>query len=129
MNSELMQNEINLGDLVVVKEVDENQLQEGDIIAYTVNGKTRINKIINKQNEYTTKSNKNYNPDIEKVSYIQVIGKMVICMPFLGVAIAILQSKITSAVFLVFLVLYFFYNRCVYTKKKERARKKKKMEV
>lgn len=125
MESELMQDDINKGDLVIVKKVNSEELQEGDIIAYTVNGKTRINKIINKKDTYTTKSNKSYYPNIEKISYEQLIGKVLICIPFLGTVIGILHSKITTVIILLFLVIHFIYNRYIYTKKQERAMKKK----
>ena len=128
IETDLMQDDINKNDLVIVKEVSEKELQEGDIIAYTVNSKTRINKIIKKESEYTTKSNKNYYPDIETVSYSEVIGKKIVNIPFLGITITILQSKITTAVILLILIIYFLYDRYVFIKKIERARKKKKYE-
>lgn len=129
MKNDLMQDDIDKNDFIIVKEADEEKLQEGDIIAYQVNGKTRINKIFNtQQSEYTTKSNKNYYPDIEKISYNQIIGKKVAIMPFLGIVLSILQSKITTAFILIVLILYFLRNKYLYEKRKERARKKKKIE-
>lgn len=125
MNNDLMQDEINSGDLVIVKMTKSKDLHEGDIIAYTVNGKTRINKILKiNKDEYVTKSNKNYNPDIEKITYNEVIGKVVCCISFLGAVIGILQSKITTVCILLFLVLYLLYNKYIYNKKQERNRKK-----
>ena len=129
MKTDLMKDDINKNDFIIVKEVNENELQEGDIIAYQINGKTRINKIFKtQQGEYTTKSNKNYYPDIEKISYNQIIGKKVAIMPFLGIVLSILQSKITTAFILIVLILYFLRNKYLYEKRKERARKKKKIE-
>jgi len=128
MDSNLMQGDINKGDLVVVKEIEEAELQKGDIIAYTVNGKTRINKIINKQKGFVTKSNKNYYPDLEQVTYNQIIGKKVMNISFWGVIIGILQSKITSAFILIVLILHLIHNKYIYTKKIERAIKKKKLD-
>lgn len=125
MDNDLMQDDINLGDLVIVSSDGVQDLKEGDIIAYTVNGKTRINKIFKiKQEEYTTKSNKNYNPDIEKITHNDVIGKMVGCVSSLGFLISILQSKITTVCILVFLILHFLCNKYLFTKKQERIRKK-----
>lgn len=126
MTNDLMQGDINKNDLVVVKEVNEKEIQEGDIIAYKVNGKIRINKIINKQEQYTTKSNKNYYPDIEKISSYQVIGEVVVCMPFIGLVIEILHSKVTTIFIFIFLIFYFLYNKNMYIKIKKRARKKKR---
>ena len=129
MKTDLMQDDINKNDFIIVKEVDENELQEGDIIAYQVNGKTRINKIFKtQQGEYTTKSNKNYYPDIEKISYNQIIGKKVAIFPFGGIVLLMLQSKVTTAFILIVLILYFIRNKYLYEKRKERARKKKKIE-
>ena len=127
MESELMEDEISKNDLVVIKSVDEKKLQEGDIIAYEVNGQTRINKIINTKNGYTTKSNKNYYPDIEKIEYEDVIGEKVANMPFLGNLLKILQSKITSSFIFIFLIFCFIYNRYINIQKIERARKKEKI--
>lgn len=125
MESELMQDDINKGDLVVVKDVKEEKIRQGDIIAYTVNGKTRINKIFKiKQDEYVTKSNKNYNPDIEKIKHNQVIGKMVARTHVGGTIIGILQSQTTTGLILIFLVIYFWYNKYLFAKKQERAKKK-----
>lgn len=127
MKSELMQDDIKKGDLVIVKETDEAELQKGDIIAYTINGKTRVNKIVNlAQGKYTTKSNKNYNPDIEKIEYNQIIGKMVLHISGYGFIMEILQSKITTGLLLLALVLRFLYNKYLFEKKQERTRKKLK---
>lgn len=126
MQTDLMETDINKNDLVIIKEVQEQDLQKGDIIAYNVNGKTRINKIINQKQGYITKSNKNYQPDIEKVEYEDIIGKKIINIPIIGFFIGILQSKVTSLIILITLIFGYFYNKNLYTKKKERVRKKKK---
>ena len=126
MKSDLMENDIKSGDIVIIKEQKLKELKEGDIIAYTINGKTRINKIFKKQqNEYVTKSNKNYNPDIEKIKNEQIIGKMEKRIPFFGFIIEIMQSKITTAILLIVFATYYIYNRYLQKKKQERAIKKK----
>lgn len=128
MNNDLMENDISKNDLVLVKQVNEKELQEGDIIAYKVNGNIRINKIIDKQKDYTTKSNKNFQPDIEKVNSDQIIGKKIANIRFLGILLGILQSKITSIIILIILIFKFCYNKYMYIKKKERAVKKRQQE-
>ena len=45
MKTDLMEEDIVKNSLVIVKETNEKQLQDGDIIAYELNGKIRINKI------------------------------------------------------------------------------------
>ena len=81
IENDLMQDELNKNDLVIVNQVEESKLHEGDIIAYTVNGQTRINKIINKNDGYLTKYNKNYHPDIETIQYNNIIGKVTKSLP------------------------------------------------
>ena len=81
IENDLMQDDLNKNDLVIVNQVEESKLHEGDIIAYTVNGQTRINKIINKNDGYITKYNKNYQPDIERVEYNNIIGKVTKGLP------------------------------------------------
>ena len=128
MHTDLMENEISKNDFVIVKEVMESELQVGDIIAYKVNDQVRINKIVDKQDVYTTKFNLNYYPDIEKITFNQIIGKKVINIPFLGMILNILQSKIFSVFVLLFLIFVFWYNKYTHAKRKERERKKKKSE-
>lgn len=125
MESELMEDELSKNDFVMLKAVKENELQEGDIIAYTVNGQTRINKIINIKNGYITKSNKNYYPDIEKIQIENIIGEKVLNIPSLGILLEIMQSKITSVFIFIFLTSGFITNMYKEKKREERARKKK----
>lgn len=131
MNNDLMEDDIRRNDLVIIKEVKEsnkNDLQDGDIIAYELNGKIRINKINHfEQEEYVTKSNKNYYEDIERISINQIIGKKVVNIPLLGLVLNFLKSPIANILTLIFLIIIFYYNRYIFTKKKERIRKKKKM--
>lgn len=127
MKTDLMEEDINENDLIIVKEVEDKELQNGDIIAYEVNGKIRINKIIDDQEGYMTKSNRNYYPDIEKITINQIVGKKIVNIPLLGLVLELLQSKIASVVALLFLIVVFSYNRYMYTKKKERGRKKRRI--
>ena len=125
MENDLMEDDISQNDLVIVKKVKEKKLQEGDIIAYTVNGQTRINKIINTKNGYTTKSNKSYYPNIEKIAYEDVIGEKIANFPKIGMLLEIMQSKIISVVVLIGLIITFLCNKYSYTQKIERLKKKK----
>ena len=81
IENDLMQDELKKNDLVIVKQVKESELHKGDIIAYTLNGQTRINKIINQNDGYITKYNKNYQPDIEAIQYNNIIGKVTKSLP------------------------------------------------
>ena len=128
MKTNLMEQDISKNDLIIIKEADSEDLQNNDIIAYDINGKVRINKIVYyEQNQYTTKSNKNYYPDIETITASQMVGKNMANIPFLGVILELLQSKTVSIFTLVFLIFTFWYNRYMYLRRNERNKKRKKL--
>lgn len=128
MKTNLMEQDISKNDLIIMKEVDAKDLQNNDIIAYDINGKVRINKIVYyEQNQYTTKSNKNYYPDIETITASQIVGKKIANIPFLGVILELLQSKTVSIFTLVFLIFIFWYNRYMHLRRNERNKKRKKL--
>ena len=124
VKTDLMENDLHKNDFVIVKEVPNGALQVGDIIAYEVNDQIRINKIVDKKDGYTTKFNQNYYPDIEKITITEVIGKEIVNIPFLGIVLDMLQSKVFSVFVLLFLIFVFGYNKYTHTKRKERERKK-----
>lgn len=125
METQSMQGDIGKNDLVITKQTDTKKLQEGDIIAYQINGKIRINKIIKNQNsKITTKSNKNYNPDIETITEEQIIGKKIITIPIIGIILKIIQAKLTTFIIFIILVLMLFYNRYIQNQKRKRVEKK-----
>ena len=133
MNGELMEEDLKDNDLVIVKQIDEDEIKIGDIIAYNVNDKIRINKVFNSYYDdnirkvvYITKFNKNLQPNIEKIQINQIIGKKVINIPILGAVIKILQTKFVSIIVFVILCISYSYNKYLYAKKKERSRKLKK---
>ncbi len=125
VKTDLMENDLYKNNFVIVKEVTDSDLQVGDIIAYEVNNQVRINKIVDEKDGYITKSNKNYYPDIEKITINQIVGKEVVSIPFLGILLDILQSKIFSFFVLLFLIFVFWYNKYTHAKRKERERKRK----
>ena len=128
MKTNLMEQDISKNDLIIIKEADSEDFQNNDIIAYDINGKVRINKIVYyEQNQYTTKSNKNYYPDIETITASQIVGKKIANIPFLGVILELLQSKTVSIFTLVFLIFTFWYNRYMYLRRNERNKKRKKL--
>lgn len=131
MNTDLMENDISKNSLVIVKKTKKSELKNNDIIAYEVNGKIRINRLINKYNDensgqevYSTKSNLNYYPDIENISYEQIIGRKIISIPFLGVFIKIFQSKIISFVCTFILIFMFIINDSKIKREKRNRRRK-----
>ena len=131
MENNLMENEISKYDLIIAKDhirYQEN-IEVNDNIVYERNGQIKINNIIkiNQDNgkiTYVTKSIKNYYPEIEPVENEQIIGKIIVNIPFLGLLLKILQSKITIFILTVFLVIKLFYNKYQYKMRVERKKKK-----
>ena len=127
INDDLMKDDLRKNDIAIICKTEE-VLKVGDIIAYEIEKETKISKIFNiytDQNSgetiYITKYNKNYNPNMEKITYEQIIGKKVSKVIGLGVIVKILQSKITTIFIILILILYFFYNK----KQMERLKIKK----
>lgn len=128
MESDLMGDEIPKNSLVVTREYKSNEnIEVNDNIAYEVNGKVRINKVVSTgvidgKVIYRTKSNNNYFSDIEEVSKNEVIGKVIGVVPILGILLKILQSKITTVIIIIILIMKFIYNKNAY---KRRIKRKK----
>ena len=129
METNLMEPEITKNSLVITREYNSyDEIEINDNIAYIVNGKIRINKVLDIENEagsgkivYKTKSNNNYFIDKEKITSNQVIGKVISNIPVLGILLKILQSRITTIFIIILLVIKIIYN------KKMKKRKIKKI--
>lgn len=126
----LMKPEIGKNEWILTKNVKQQELKVDDVIAYTINGSVRINKIINIKNKdgkivYVTKSNQNYYPDIEQVNPKQIIGKMVVHISGLGFMTHLLETKIFTLFAIIILLLRFSYNRYIYKTKQIRRGKAK----
>ena len=131
MENDLMEDEISKNALIITNddELDTNDLEIDDTIVYEKNSKIKIAKIISVQandgkTQYIVKAIKNYYPDNEPVVIGQIIGKVQLNIPVLGVFIKILQSKITTSIIIILLILKLLYNRYTYKMKIERKKKK-----
>lgn len=124
-----MMPEINAGDIVIVKDVNEEELQEGDIISFRKNAEIithRIERIEIQDNEkrYITKGDNNNTVDAMYVSFENIEGRVENIIPYLGNVVIFLKNKITIAVILLIYVVIYVYD----TKKsnKKMMRKKKR---
>lgn len=131
MENELMEEEISKNDLIITKDITRYQdnLTINDNIVYERNKQIKINKIIkinqdNGKTEYVTKAIKNYHPENEPVKNGQIIGKVILNIPILGILLNILQSKITTIIIIIFLIFKLLYNKYQYKMRKERKKKK-----
>lgn len=84
-----MEPELHVGDVAVIKKCEANDVEEGDIIEYQMEGYTVIHRIkskIQKNGHFTfiTKGDNNNTEDSEPVSEEQLIGKVIFKVRFLG---------------------------------------------
>lgn len=130
INDDLMENDLYEQDLVIIREVTNNELKNDDIIAYNINGKVRINKILQMNKEYyITKSNKNYYPDFEKITYNQILGKKIFSFSKIGILVIIISSKMVTLIIFIVLIMKFLYNRYLYSIQVERIRKMRRNSI
>ena len=92
---------INRGDVVVISKLNDKEkkdLKVNDIIEYHLDGSSVVHRIIkvNKVSEnevyYITKGDYNQNEDLLPVSYDQVAGKVLICIPKIGYPAVLLNE-------------------------------------
>ena len=126
METNLMEPEILENSLIITKKYGKNDsIEVNDKIAYSINEKVRINEVVSIETIdgkviYHTKSNQNYNVDAEGIFQNQVIGKVEMVIPNLGIGLEILQSKIMTLGIVVILTVLYMYNKKVYKNKLRR---------
>lgn len=106
-----MQPELNIGDMVVVKEITDSELNVGDIISYR-NGQSvvthRIHKIYYKdgQKQYITKGDYNNVEDSIVLTINSIEGKVVNKLTGIGNITIFLQSKYPIIIITIIFFLY-----------------------
>ena len=84
-----MEKELYVGDVVIVKKCNANDIVNGDIIQYQMKGYTVIYRVIEKKQKngeyyFTTKGDNNPSKDKESVKEEQVLGKVIFKVKYLG---------------------------------------------
>ncbi|MCR4617165.1 MAG: signal peptidase I [Lachnospiraceae bacterium] len=82
-----MEPAIKTGSIVYVKSIDAENLSEGDIIAYNLNGMTITHRVVSndtENKELITKGDANEKEDMAPVRYGSVIGIIKLSIPYLG---------------------------------------------
>lgn len=104
-----MQTEINIGDVVVVKKVE--NVEVGEVAAYQNGQSVVVHRIIDKQEVngetlYTAKGDFNNAPDINPIKESQIIGVCKYTIPKIGyIGIFVAQNPATSLGIFIVLVL------------------------
>lgn len=119
-----MEPTIKPNDLIVIKAVDKESINEGDIITFTAKGKVatvthRVVEVVEKDGNtyYKTKGDNNNTEDEELIDYDKIQGKYLFKISKVGVIIT--KSLTGTGLIVVFLILVLSYH---YSSKKEDRR-------
>ena len=126
-----MQPKLQIGDIVIVKNVEQRELEKGDIISFREGQNVVTHRIVDVlKNEdtirYKTKGDNNNSEDEGLVEYTSIEGKVVKIIPKLGNVALILQGKIT--IIFIALVIYICLIRSGTLKRRRMFRRQKRME-
>lgn len=130
-----MEPTINMGDIIIVKKVkDEENLKNGDIISFNKNGEIITHRIIdiveaNGEKRYITKGDNNNIPDLEKLSFSQIEGVKVISIPYLGKIIEFLENQIIFLIIILTILIIYLYKLNKTEKSEIRRDKRRKLKV
>ena len=123
---------INAGDVIIVKKVQEEKLQVGDVITFQKQDKVITHRITNIEEQdgkkvYTTKGDNNNLEDNETIEYANIEGKNVLTIPKLGYIIHTLENQIVFLLIVLILLILLFL-KIEKDEKMENRREKKKIE-
>ena len=123
---------INTGDVIIVKKVQEEKLQAGDVITFKQQDKVITHRIthIDEQDgkkQYTTKGDNNNLEDNEKIEYSEIEGENVLTIPKLGYFIYALENQIVF-LFIILILLITLFFKIRKDEKLENRREKRKIE-
>ena len=127
--SESMEPNIMPGDAIIVKNINQNNLNVGDIISFhdiDYINTHRIVEIINENGliRYKTKGDNNKREDRNLVAYKNVEGKYLLKIKGFGKFIEVIQSKVTLVILLLLLVIILTYQTRINKRKLKRNEKR-----
>ena len=127
-----MEPTININDVVINKDVSQDEINVGDVITFLHDGEVithRITKIENDGDvtQYTTKGDNNNIEDTFKISYENIRGKHVLTIPYLGKVVQLLENKLLFLI-IILIILIFMFAQLQNQEKRENRREKKKIE-
>lgn len=118
-----------VGSAIYVKRCDPQALRQGEIITFRLSeatGLVETHRVVENDTQVRqliTKGDANALPDVNPVSYERVVGKVVICIPVLGIVSEMLHSGpgVTAcvAIFALAIILWTLADK---TKKRERSK-------
>ena len=117
-----MEDTLNVGDLIIVKNIkDENSIKEDDIISFQMKNSIITHRVVKVEEErdkkyFITKGDNNTTNDEDKVIFENIEGKFVKKFSKIGKYLFMLQD--TNIVIIIALVLYLIYS--IYSEREDR---------
>ena len=132
ITTDSMSPSINTGDVIIVKKVQEEKLQAGDVITFKQQDKVITHRITHTdeqdgKKQYTTKGDNNNLEDNEKIEYSEIEGQNVLTIPKLGYFIYALENQIVF-LFIILILLITLFFKIRKDEKLENRREKRKIE-
>lgn len=129
ITTESMEPYIKKDDIIITKNVKQEQIKEGDVISFERNEKIITHRVVkindsNGKITFVTKGDNNTIEDEERVEYDEIKGRCFIRIPKLGVFIKQIENQIVVlSILLVILIVYFF--KMINDEKIDKRREKK----
>ena len=126
--SRSMEKTINKNDVIIVKEVPEENIEINDIIAFDNNKEIITHRVVKIENIggqtfYTTKGDNNKLEDKDKISYDQIEGKYIFKISNMGCFIEFLRNRYILTI--LFIILIFCLIHIVKVKHRRKIRHEK----
>ena len=128
--SESMEPEINVGDVIIIKNGLQNDIKENDIITFEKDNEYITHRVVeideqNNEKLYITKGDNNKVNDVEKIHFSEIRGVKIAQIPYIG--LLILKVSKQKGILIILTILILLYIRALKTdnKKKERIKKKR----
>lgn len=129
-----MKPEINVNDIIIVKEVGQEKIKINDIISFKINQETITHRVINIEygNDgkvyYITKGDANNAEDGERITFDNIEGKYIFRIQKIGSIVTALQNKTTLIITMVILVILYLIEQRSMMKKEKRSKERAEYE-
>lgn len=100
-----------VGTIVYYKQVEESKLKVGDAITFKNNADATVTHRLNKIEDglYETKGDANVTPDVEKIAYQNILGKVAsVTIPLLGYYICFINNHLYIVAIILLIIIIDF---------------------
>ena len=114
IETDSMEPELEVGDVIIVKKCEPEDLKIGDIVTFSNRGELithRISNIDQKYQRYTTKGDKNTLNDIEKIRFNDIKGVKILTLPGFWNFISNAKNIMYVVILIIIMLLVFLHGR------------------